>query len=162
MNIHRSSLPGGTAEWLARAHRAPPAQVLSTKSIAFFRDNGVLLKSKKGCRQWDGDEETETEIEREGGKRKRGEGCSHRQGAHGPQRRRRLLKDSVRQPPQLAWAPGPMELRVVKGRTSNNALKVDGVRTGWVACVVAAMAVACIKEYSVGGMMCAVRCSNGW
>ena len=55
-----------------------------------------------------------------------------------------------------------MELRVVKGRTSNNALKVDGVRTGWVACVVAAMAVACIKEYSVGEMMCAVRCSNGW
>ena len=52
-----------------------------------------------------------------------------------------------------------MELRVVKGRTSNNALKVDGVRTGWVACVVAAMAVARIKEFSVGGMMCAVRCA---
>ena len=103
--------------------------------------------------------EARTERERERGKNK----TSHPHGAPGgTQRRRRLLKDSVRQPPQLAWAPGPMELRVVKGRTSNNALKVDGVRTGWVACVVAAMAVACIKEYSVGGMMCAVRCSNGW
>ena len=100
----------------------------------------------------------ERERERESNKK-----TSHPHGAPGgTQRRRRLLKDSVRQPPQLAWAPGPMELRVVKGRTSNNALKVDGVRTGWVACVVAAMAVACIKEYSVGGMMCAVRCSNGW
>ena len=97
--------------------------------------------------------------ERERGKNK----TSHPHGAPGgTQGRRRLLKDSVRQPPQLAWAPGPMELRVVKGRTSNNALKVDTVRTSSVACVVAAMAVACIKAYSVGEMMCAVRCSNGW
>ena len=73
MNIHRSSLSGGTAEWLARAHRAPPAQVLSTKNHSFVRDSGVLLKSKKVCRQWDGDEETETEIEREKGETRKEE-----------------------------------------------------------------------------------------
>ena len=33
----------------------------------------MLLKSKKVCRQWDGDEETKTEIEREKGENKKEE-----------------------------------------------------------------------------------------
>ena len=48
--------------------RVPPRAASSSsfnKKHRFFRDSGVLLKSKKVCRQWDGEEETERERERE-------------------------------------------------------------------------------------------------
>ena len=71
MSIHRPSLSGGTPERLARATARRQLKFFQQEAFFLFRDSGVLLKSKKVCRQWDGEEETERERERDNTKKRR-------------------------------------------------------------------------------------------
>ena len=65
MNIHRSSLSGGTPEWLARATARRQLKFVQYKHT-FFRDSCVLLKSQENaCREWGGKRSCERERERD-------------------------------------------------------------------------------------------------